>query len=101
MIKIMKVGEVANDEIFARVTPTMNVEAIVADILADVKANGDAALYRYCEKFDKVKLDALAVSEAEIEEAFASVPAEFLDILREAAANIRCFHEKQKRNSFM
>ncbi len=101
MIKIMKVGEVANDEIFARVTPTVNVEEIVADILADVKANGDAALYRYCEKFDKVKLDALAVSEAEIEEAFASVSAEFLDILREAADNIRCFHEKQKRNSFI
>ena len=101
MIKMMKVGEVANDEIFARVAPTVNVEQIVADILADVKANGDAALYRYCEKFDQVKLDALAVSEAEIAEAFASVPAEFLDILREAADNIRCFHEKQKRNSFI
>ena len=101
MIKMMKVGEVANNEIFARVTPTVNVEAIVAEILADVKANGDAALYRYCEKFDKVKLDTLAVSEAEIEEAFASVPSEFLDILREAADNIRCFHEKQKRNSFI
>ncbi len=101
MIKILKYGEVASSEIFARVTPTVNVEQIVADILADVKQNGDAALYRYCEKFDGVKLDALRVSEQEINEAFESVPPEFLEILREAAANIRRFHEKQKRNSFI
>ena len=101
MIKILKYSEVTSDEIFARVTPTVNVEEIVADILADVKQNGDEALYRYCERFDKVKLDSLRVSEEEIAEAFASVPGEFLDILREAAANIRRFHEKQKRNSFI
>ena len=101
MIKILKYSEVTSDEIFARVTPTVNVEEIVADILADVKQNGDEALYRYCERFDKVKLDSLRVSEEEIAEAFASVPCEFLDILREAAANIRRFHEKQKRNSFI
>ena len=101
MIKVMKYGEVPTGEIFARVVPTVNVEEIVAGILADVKENGDKALFAYCEKFDKVKLDALAVSEAEIEEAFTAVPAEFLEILREAAENIRRFHEKQKRNSFI
>ncbi len=101
MIKVMKYGEVPTSEIFARVVPTVNVEAIVADILADVKQNGDKALYAYCEKFDKVKLSSLAVSEQEIDEAFAAVPAEFLAILREAAENIRRFHEKQKRNSFI
>ena len=101
MIKILKYSEVTSDEIFARVTPTVNVEEIVADILADVKQNGDEALYRYCERFDKVKLNSLRVSEEEIAEAFASVPCEFLDILREAATNIRRFHEKQKRNSFI
>ena len=101
MIKVMKYGEVPTSEIFARVVPTVNVEEIVAGILADVKENGDKALFAYCEKFDKVKLDALAVSEAEIEEAFTAVPAEFLEILREAAENIRRFHEKQKRNSFI
>ena len=101
MIKLMKYGEVPTCEIFARVVPTVNVEAIVAEILADVKANGDKALYAYCEKFDKVKLDALRVSEQEIEEAFSAVSAEFLDILREAADNIRRFHEKQRRNSFI
>jgi histidinol dehydrogenase len=66
MIKVMKYGEVPTSEIFSRVVPTINVEEIVAGILADVKENGDKALYAYCEKFDKVKLSALAVSEEEI-----------------------------------
>ena len=101
MIRILKYGEVENTDIFARVVPTVNTEAIVADIIANVRARGDAALYEYCEKFDKVQLDSLAVSEAEIDEAFAAVPSEFLRILRLAADNIRLFHEKQKRNSFI
>ena len=67
MIRILKYGEVANGDIFARVVPTVNVEAIVADIIANVRKSGDAALYEYCEKFDKVKLEALAVSAEEIE----------------------------------
>ena len=45
-----------------------DVEKIVADIIADVKENGDAALYRYCEKFDKAKLTSLLVTKEEIEE---------------------------------
>ena len=49
MIKILKYGQVANKDIFARVEPKVNVEQIVADIIADVRANGDAALYKYCE----------------------------------------------------
>lgn len=101
MIKILKYGQVKNSEIFSRVVPTVNVEEIVADIIANVRANGDKALFEYCEKFDKVRLTHLAVSEAEIDAAVAAVPADFLRILREAAENIRHFHEKQKRNGFM
>lgn len=101
MIKILKYGQVKNSEIFSRVVPTVNVEAIVADIIANVRANGDKALFEYCEKFDKVRLSRLAVSEAEIDAAVAAVPADLLRILREAAENIRHFHEKQKRNGFM
>jgi histidinol dehydrogenase len=101
MIKILKYGEVQNNDIFARVVPTVNVEAIVAEIIANVRAEGDAALFEYCEKFDKVRLDSLRVTEQEIDTAFAEVPADFLRILRTAAENIRRFHEKQKRNSFI
>ena len=66
----MKYGEVENSEIFARTVPTVNVEDVVADIIKNVRARGDAALYEYCEKFDKAKLTSLAVTEAEIDEVF-------------------------------
>jgi len=101
MIKILKCGEVANEEIFARVVPTMDVAGIVADIIANVRARGDAALYEYCEKFDKAKLDSLQVSPAEIDEALAAVEPRFIEVLKIAADNIRAFHEKQVRNSFI
>ena len=101
MIKILKYGDVPNSEIFARVSPTVNVEGIVADIIADVKRNGDAALLKYCEKFDKAKLSSLQVTPEEMEEALSAVEPEFLEILQKAAANIRRFHERQVRNSFL
>ena len=101
MIKIMKFGEVSSDEIFARTEPSVNVEAVVTEIIDDVRKNGDAALYKYCEKFDKAKLDSLIVSQNEIEEALGLVEDEFLEILKKAASNIRKFHEKQVRNSFI
>ncbi len=101
MIKIMKYGEVANSDIFARAVPTVNVEDVVADIIRNVRERGDSALYEYCEKFDRAKLSALAVSEAEIDEAMNTVEPEFIEILKKAAVNIRKFHEKQVRNSFI
>ena len=101
MIKIMKFGEVSSDEIFARTEPSVNVEAVVTEIIDDVRKNGDTALYKYCEKFDKAKLDSLIVSQNEIEEALGLVEDEFLEILKKAASNIRKFHEKQVRNSFI
>ena len=101
MIKILKYGEVSSDEIFARATPSVNVESIVAEIIENVKENGDKALFSYCEKFDKAKLTALQVSEAEMQAAAEAVDPEFLAILEKAAANIRRFHERQVRNSFI
>lgn len=101
MIKIMKYGQVPNSEIFARVTPTVDVAGIVADILYDVRKNGDKAVLAYCAKFDKAELDTLEVSKQEIAEAIDAVEPEFLEILKEAAANIRVFHSRQVRNSFV
>ena len=101
MIRILKYGEVRNEDIFARTEPTSNVEDIVSGIIADVRENGDEALYKYCRKFDKAELTSLQVAKEEIEEAVQSVEPEFLDILLAAAANIRRFHERQKRNSFI
>ena len=101
MIKIMKYGQVPNTEIFARMQPKMNVEKIVADIIENVKINGDRAVKEYCLKFDKAQLDSLLVSPEEFAEAKQLVEPEFYAILEKAAQNIRLFHEKQKRNSFI
>ena len=101
MIKILKYGEVSPDEIFARVEPVVDVEAIVTDIIKNVRQNGDKALFEYCEKFDKAKLDTLLVTPEEIQEAADTVGEDFLQILKKAAANIRKFHQKQVRNSFI
>jgi len=101
MIKIMKYEEVLAEEIFARANPTADVADVVRDIVADVRKNGDRALYAYAEKFDKAVLSSLEVTEEEIEEAFSAVAPRFLEILREAAENIRIFHRAQKKNSFI
>ena len=100
MIKIYKYGEVSNDEIFARPDMATGVEDIVADIIYNVRKNGDKALYEYCEKFDKAKLDTLEVSAEEIDEAV-EVAGDFINVLKRAAANIRKFHQRQVRNSFI
>lgn len=101
MIRIFKYGEVANEDIFARVEPTANVSDIVADILYDVRKRGDAALLEYTRKFDKAELTSLQVTQAEMEEALTQVEPRFLEILQKAAANIRKFHSRQVRNSFI
>lgn len=101
MIKIMSYGDVPASEIFARVTPKADVEGIVEGIIANVRKNGDKALFEYCEKFDGATLTSLEVTKNEIDEAVNSVPPEFLQILKKAAANIRKFHEKQVRTSFI
>jgi len=101
VIKIYNYGQVPNEELFARDNIAANVENVVADIIATVAKLGDKALFAYAAQFDKVNLAALEVTAQEIDEAFATVEPEFLDILREAAANIRAYHEKQVRNSFI
>ena len=101
MIKILKYGEVKNAELFARVEPTVRVEDVVSDIIRNVRERGDAALYEYAERFDRAKLSSLAVTEQEMDEAVASVDPKFIEILEKAAKNIRKFHEKQVRQSFI
>lgn len=80
---------------------TEKIEKIVRDIIDDVRKNGDNALFRYCEKFDKAKLTALKVSDNEIKEALREIDDEFLAILEEAKENIEAFHRLQKRSNFI
>lgn len=100
MIRIYRDGELNDAELLKRSEPRADVAGVVAAILEDVRANGDAAVLKYTEKFDGAKLTTMLVSEAEIEEAMAETEPEFLDTLRLAERNIREYHEKQLRNSF-
>ena len=101
MIRILPYSETNLLQIFARVTPEIDVQGIVKQIIQEVIARGDAALFEYCERFDKAKLTALEVTAEEIEEAFAAVKPELVRILEVAAANIHKFHQAQVRNSFV
>ena len=100
MIRILKYGEVESSDLFSRAVPSVNVEEIVSDIIKTVRRDGDTALLRYTEQFDGAKLSSLVVSKEEIQEALEQTNPEFLTILEKAAANIRRFHEMQKRSGF-
>ena len=100
MIKIYDINKLTLDEILSRETSATGVEDIVFDIIKDVRENGDAALFKYCEKFDKAKLTSLEVSAEEIEEAMNLVEPQFIEIIKEAAANITEYHKKQLQNGF-
>lgn len=77
-------------------------EAAVSKILANVKENGDSALFEYTKRFDKFDLNAenIRVSNAEIEEAYSNVSAELLDIIRKSKENVRSYHQRQLQNSW-
>ena len=100
MIKILEYGAVKREEIFDRAVKRADVQKTVADIIEEVRKNGDKALFYYTEKFDKARLQTLEVSKKEIEEAVAATDPELLEIMREAAENIRAFHKMQKREGF-
>ena len=77
-------------------------EKTVADILSDVRERGDDAVFELTNRFDKWDINSsnVKVTKAEIEQAYEQVDPEFIEILKEAAENIRVFHEKQLRDSW-
>ena len=77
-----------------------DVSSSVREILEAVRTEGDAALFRFTERFDRVHLESLSVSQEEWQEALAKVDGAFLDILKQAAENIRCYHEQQRRQNY-
>ncbi|MBR5741935.1 MAG: histidinol dehydrogenase, partial [Firmicutes bacterium] len=100
MIKILSVKDTSPEEIFARAENTADVSGIVRDIIADVRANGDEALFRYSAKFDGNDLKSLLVTDDEWKADREAIDPELLRILKTAAANIRRFHEAQIRDGF-
>ncbi len=77
-------------------------ENTVNDIISNVRENGDKALFEYTEKFDKcvITKDTIKVTREEIDEAYKKLDPEFIEVMKKSAANIREFHEKQKRESW-
>ena len=100
MIRILQYGQVKSEEIFSRVSPKVDVSAIVAEILDTVRRDGDRALFAYCEKFDGAKLSSLQVTQEEMDQALSRVEPRFLQVLERAAENIRAFHRQQVRTGF-
>ncbi len=100
MIRIIKDSLNTREEIFSAKEERPDVSGKVSEIIDRVRKEGDEALKYYARLFDKAELSSLRVSEEEIEEALSLVDKEFLEILEEAAANIRKFHEKQKSGGF-
>ena len=78
-------------------------EQTVSEIVNNVKENGDKAVFDYTEKFDHFALNSgnIRVTEEEIKEAYKEIPEELIEVYRHSAANIRTFHEKQLRQSFI
>ena len=77
-------------------------EAAVGDILANVRANKDEALFKYTKDFDKADINAsnIVVTKEEIEEAYTLVDPALVDVIRKALKNIKEYHEKQKQYSW-
>ncbi len=101
MIKILEYNKVSSEEIFSRMEDTLDVSDTVSGIIAEVRKRGDKAVLEYCERFDKCVLSSLEVTKEEIDSAMEEVDGEFIRILETAAENIRNFHSRQVRNSFV
>jgi histidinol dehydrogenase len=78
-------------------------ENTVNEIIDNVRKNGDKAVFEYTFKFDKSELSAstVRVTEDEIKAAYKELDPKFVEVMKKSAENIRIFHEKQKRNSWI
>lgn len=101
MLDIIKYNGQTAEELFGkREELTSNVENIVKDVIADIKANGDKALNSYSAKFDGYTGESLEVTEEEYEEAFKALPETFIQTLKSSIKNITEFHKKQVKSGF-
>ena len=106
-MRILDVNKDTIDELLSRLlkrSPTnyTQYESVVADVIAKVRTEGDAAVFAYTKKFDGADMNAsnIVVTDAEIEEAYREVSPELLDVIRKALVNIRDYHAKQVQNSW-
>lgn len=108
MMKIIKYSDdegrqLVNDLLNRSQLDYGNVQDIVNDIIADIKANGDKALFSYTQRFDgfDVNEDNILVTRQEIEEAYKLVDSDLIEVIKKSAKRISDFHQKQKINSWL
>jgi histidinol dehydrogenase len=99
-MKILKVSELISIKRSIE-AGTSEQQDVVKKIIAEIRTRGDEALREYTEKFDRVNLSSFSVTDKEIEAAYQQIDRRFISIVQEAAENIRAFHEKQLRPSWM
>ena len=101
MIKLLVDGVSPDSEIYKKSDPGPGVEKTVSEILEAVRTEGDNALKKYTKELDRAELEVLEVSNEEIDAAMELVPKELIRVFNEAACNIRRFHSRQIRSSYV
>ena len=101
MIKILDMSKVSPAEIFARGEDARDVSGIVSSIIGEVRQSGDSALLRYARELDHAELTKIEVPPEALDAAVAALSSDFRAIVEEAAENIRDFHRRQIRQSFV
>lgn len=100
MIKILKKGEYALEDVLIRDRSGRDVRQVVSDIIFGVKMGGDPTLINYCKTLDGADLTSLEVTKEEIDAAVAEVPEEVKETLQEAADRIAYYHKAQIKEGY-
>ena len=100
MIKIINADEMSYKDILSRDNESTDIAAVVSDIIANVRENGDEALAEYELKFGGASPKSLEVSSEERETALSQVEPQFIEIMKEAAENIKKYHSLQIRSGY-
>jgi histidinol dehydrogenase len=108
MISVIKYGDAEGKKLVEDILSrsqleNKEVQTIVDGIIANIRTNGDKALFEYTKQFDKfdVNADNVQLTQDEIDEAYKLVDAELIEVIKKSAARIAAFHEKQKMNSWL
>lgn len=101
MVRVLDASRVPLSEILDRTEDQRDISGAVANILADVRRSGDAALRRYTREFDKAEPDTLEVPREQLDKALADLEPGLRAVLEEAAENIRAFHRRQVQHGFV
>lgn len=101
MIKIYNTENMSLEEIMPRNSTAADVSGAVSEIIENVRKNGDSALMEYGLRFDRASPSQLELTDSERRQALAKVEPEFVEILKEAAENIRNYHSRQVKSGYI